>query len=101
MRRMSPRTIDSFIFYYYSYGMLTASLSESRSTVSGLSDDQLLEQTGKLARLDHEVQVFVIDHLCEIEARRLYLRRGYSSPFDYATRGLGYSAAPRGGGSAP
>ena len=62
------------------------------STVSGLSDDQLLEQTGKLARLDHEVQVVVIDHLCEIEARRLYLRRGYSSPFDYVTRGLGYSA---------
>ncbi len=62
------------------------------STISGLSDDQLLEQTGKLARLDHEIQVFVIDHLCEIEARRLYLRRGYSSPFDYVTRGLGYSA---------
>ena len=72
--------------------MSTASLTESRSTVSGLSDDQLLEQTGKLARLDHEVQVVVIDHLCEIEARRLYLRRGYSSPFDYVTRGLGYSA---------
>ena len=63
------------------------------STVSGLSDDQLLEQTGKLARLDHQVQVVVIDHLCEIDARQLYLRRGYSSPFDYVTRGLGYSAA--------
>ena len=66
---------------------------EVNSTVSGLSDDQLLEQTGKLARLDHQIQVFVIDHLCEIDARQLYLRRGYSSPFDYVTRGLGYSAA--------
>lgn len=45
------------------------------STVSGLSDDQLLEQTGNLARLDHQVHVFVIDHLCEIEARGLYLDR--------------------------
>ena len=63
------------------------------SIVSGLSDDQLLEQTGKLARLDHQVQVFVIDHLCEIEARKLYLARGFSSLFDYVARGLGYSDA--------
>ena len=73
--------------------MITASRTEVISTVSGLSDDQLLEQTGKLARLDHQVQVVVIDHLCEIDARQLHLRRGYSSPFDYVTRGLGYSAA--------
>ena len=73
--------------------MITASRTEVNSTVSGLSDGQLLEQTGKLARLDHQIQVFVIDHLCEIDARQLYLRRGYSSPFDYVTRGLGYSAA--------
>ena len=73
--------------------MITASRTEVISTVSGLSDDQLLEQTGKLARLDHQVQVVVIDHLCEIDARQLYLRRGYSSPFDYVMRGLGYSAA--------
>ena len=63
------------------------------STVSGLSDDQLLEQTGNLARLDHQVHVFVIDHLCEIEARLLYLDRGFSSLFDYVKRGLGYSDA--------
>ena len=63
------------------------------STVSGLSDDRLLEQTGNLARLDHQVHVFVIDHLCEIEARRLYLDRGFSSLFDYVKRGLGYSDA--------
>ena len=77
----------------YIYVVITASRTEVNSTVSGLSDGQLLEQTGKLARLDHQIQVFVIDHLCEIDARQLYLRRGYSSPFDYVTRGLGYSAA--------
>ena len=57
--------------------------TEVASTVSGLSDDQLLEQTSKLAGLDHQVHVFVIDHLLEIEARRLYLTRGFSSLFDY------------------
>ena len=63
------------------------------STISGLSDDQLLEQTGKLARLDHQIHVFVIDHLLEFEARRAYLSRGFSSLFDYVKRGLGYSDA--------
>ena len=63
------------------------------STVSALSDDQLLEQTGRLARLDHQVHVFVIDHLVEIDARGLYLDRGFSSLFDYVKSGLGYSDA--------
>ena len=74
--------------------MTTPSLhTEVTSTVSGLSDDRLLEQTRKLAGLDHQIHVFVIDHLCEIEARRVYLSRGFSSLFDYVKRGLGYSDA--------
>ena len=74
--------------------MTTPSLHiQVTSTVSGLSDDRLLEQTRKLAGLDHQIHVFVIDHLCEIEARRVYLSRGFSSLFDYVKRGLGYSDA--------
>ena len=67
------------------------------STVSGLTDDALLAQTRKLARIEQQLNVTVIDHLREIEARRLYLRRGFSSLFDYAVRELGYtdSAASR------
>ena len=61
------------------------------TSVAGLSDDQLLAQTGTLAQLDRQLQVFVIDHLLEIEARALHLRRGFSSLFDYVKRGLGYS----------
>ncbi len=71
--------------------MMDAAVRELPSTVSALSDDRLLEQTTKLALLDHEVQGFVIDHLLEIEARGLYLSRGYSNLFAYVTRGLGYS----------
>ncbi len=92
-RRISPDKFAIIALLEYIYVVITASRTEVNSTVSGLSDGQLLEQTGKLARLDHQIQVFVIDHLCEIDARQLYLRRGYSSPFDYVTRGLGYSAA--------
>ena len=73
--------------------ILPVAENEVTSTVSALSDDQLLEQTGRLARLDHQVHVFVIDHLIEIEARRVYLRRGFSSLFDYVKRGLGYTDA--------
>ena len=73
--------------------MDTATRTAIASTVSGLSDNQLLEQTGKLARLDHQIQVFVIDHLLEIETRRVYLSRGFSGLFDYVARGLGYSDA--------
>ena len=71
--------------------MKDVSVSAPATALSGLSDDQLLAQTGSLAELDRQLQVFVIDHLLEIEARMLYLRRGFSSLFDYVKRGLGYS----------
>lgn len=58
------------------------------STVSVLSDQVLLAQTRKLARVEQVLQITVLDHLREIDARRLYLRRGYSSLFDYAVREL-------------
>ncbi len=71
--------------------MIDVSTAAPATAVAGLSDDQLLAQTGTLAQLDRQLQVFVIDHLLEIEARALHLRRGFSSLFDYVTRGLGYS----------
>ncbi len=63
------------------------------TTVSALSDDRLLERTKELSRIEHHLEVVVIDHLREIQKRRLYLRRGFSSLFDYAVRELGYSDA--------
>ena len=47
----------------------------------------------ELSRIEHHLEVVVIDHLREIQKRRLYLRRGFSSLFDYAVRELGYSDA--------
>ena len=63
------------------------------TTVSALSDDRLLERTKELSGVEHHLEVVVIDHLREIHKRRLYLRRGFSSLFDYAVRELGYSDA--------
>ncbi len=52
------------------------------STVGALSDRELLRQTSTLVRHERHLQGAVIDHLSEIEARRLYLQRGCSSLFD-------------------
>ena len=66
------------------------------STIGVLSDDELLRHTSALVRHERHLQGAVIDHLAEIEARSLYLRRGCSSLFDYAVRELGYSDAAAG-----
>ena len=53
------------------------------STVAALPDYLLLAQTRQLARHEQALQILVLDHLREIEARRLHLTRGYGSLFDY------------------
>ena len=66
---------------------------ELLSTLAVLPDQVLLEQTRMLARHEQALQLSVLDHLREIEARRLYLRLGYSSLFDYTVRELHYTEA--------
>ena len=80
--------------YIYVMTNVTRSASEELlSTVAALPDQVLLEQTRMLARHEQALQLSVLDHLREIEARRLYLRRGYSSLFDYTVRELHYTEA--------
>ena len=83
--------------YFQSHGILT-SMSESPfpalwSTVAAIPDQLLLAQTRQLARHEQALQILVLDHLREIEARRLHLTRGYGSLFDYVVHELGYTAA--------
>ena len=73
--------------------LTTATLPAITSTVGALSDRELLRETRNLVRHERHLQGAVIDHLTEIEARGLYLQRGFSSLFDYAVRELGYSDA--------
>ena len=63
------------------------------STAGALSDRELLRETSNLVRHERHLQGAIIDHLAEINARGLYLERGFSSLFDYAVRELGYSDA--------
>ncbi|MDE0025892.1 MAG: hypothetical protein OXP69_15885, partial [Spirochaetaceae bacterium] len=59
------------------------------STVAALPDYLLLAQTVQLARHEQALQILVLDHLREIEARGLHLTRGYGSLFDYVVHELG------------
>ena len=94
----------AFSIQRYIYAMTNATNSASEellSTVASLPDQVLLEQTRMLARHEQALQLSVLDHLREIEARRLYLGLGFSSLFDHATMGSIYkyynelSATPR------
>ena len=60
------------------------------NTVASLPDYLLLSQTRQLARHEQALQILVLDHLCEIQARQLYLPRGYGSLFDYIITGSIY-----------
>ena len=73
--------------------LTTAARPAITSTVGALSDRELLRETSNLVRHERHLQGAIIDHLAEIEARGLYLERGFSSLFDYAVRELGYSDA--------
>ena len=58
-----------------------------------LGDEQLLEQTKRLAANKRSLEVHILDHLAEIDRRGLAVRRGYSSLFEYAVRELRFSDA--------
>ena len=73
--------------------LTTATRPAITSTAGALSDRELLRETSNLVRHERHLQGAIIDHLAEIEARGLYLQRGFSSLFDYAVRELGYSDA--------
>ena len=56
-----------------------------------MTNDQLLLQTKNLVQKERQINVLVLQHLQEIEKRKLYLKRGFSSLFEYAVKELGYS----------
>ena len=71
--------------------MTTATAAGFTSSLSGLPDQVLLAHTRSLVLHEQALQLAVLDHLREIQARHLHLRLGFSSLFDYAVRELGYS----------
>ena len=58
---------------------------------TGMTNDQLLLQTKTLVQKERSINIQVLQHLQEIEKRKLYLDRGFPSLFEYAVKELGYS----------
>ncbi len=60
-------------------------------SLRSLSDEVILSRINELVRRERAMTLRVLDHLIEIERRKLHLELGHSSMFDYCTRRLGYS----------
>ena len=60
----------------------------TNTSLSRLSDAQLLIEVKRLVAVEHEETADVIRSLCEVKARQLHLAIGCSSMFDYCTRVL-------------
>ncbi len=69
----------------------TGMATTANTNLKKLSNDQLLSQTKNLVQKERQINVFVLQHLQEIEKRKLYLDRGFPSLFEYAIKELGYS----------
>lgn len=63
------------------------------SFLRSLSDKQILSKITELVSRERSLTRGVLLHLNEIERRRLHLKLGYASLFDYCTTGLGYSSS--------
>ena len=64
-----------------------------RRPFSELGDQQLLDQTRRLAANQRCIEGHILDHPDEIDRRGLAPRRGFSSLFDYAVRELRFTDA--------
>lgn len=56
-----------------------------------LSNESLMERFAKLVRTERKITHLVIACINEIEIRKIYLDRAYSSLFEYLTKEFGYS----------
>lgn len=59
--------------------------------ISKLTDEELLRETKNLVHMQRKTLVQIIDHLIEVQRRRLYAELGYSSLFKYLVFELKYS----------
>ena len=62
-------------------------------SLRSLSDSQVLSRLQNLVVQEREITLLVLVHLNEVERRKLHLKLGYASLFDYSTSKLGYSAS--------
>jgi 5-methylcytosine-specific restriction endonuclease McrA len=60
-------------------------------SIRSLSDSDLLFRVKDLTTRERALTLSLLLHLNEVERRKLHLKQGFSSMFDYCTAGLGYS----------
>ncbi len=65
--------------------------SKFNSNLCDLSNEQLLAQTKKLIQSERKITHLILQHINEIEDRKIHLSLGYDGMYSYLTRGLGYS----------
>lgn len=61
--------------------------------VSGLADAELVGRLERLVKADRALSAKLLVHLGEVDARKLYCERAYSSMFEYCRSALGMSEA--------
>jgi hypothetical protein len=65
-------------------------MMDSRTALQGVSDDELHRLTERAAQSEQAATLCLLEHLNEVERRRLYAKRAFPSLFEYV-RSLGYS----------
>jgi 5-methylcytosine-specific restriction endonuclease McrA len=74
--------------------MIAAQVHDTTTTaapLTDLSDESLLSRPGELTARERRITLRILDHLNEVERRKLFLKKGFRSMFAYCTRRLGYS----------
>ena len=59
--------------------------------IKDLSDFQLNEKVKDLAQEERNLTQHIIEHIAEVDRRKLFLRRGYDSLFSYLVSEIKYS----------
>ena len=67
-----------------------------KSALKTLSDKELLAQIEKIRRREHLSTIEILLHLNEVERRKLDLKLGYNSLYDYCVNHLRYSSSGAG-----
>jgi hypothetical protein len=65
----------------------------SATDVGSMGNEALVSELERLVKADRTVGAALLVHLGEVDARKLYLARGYSSMFTYCRAALGMSEA--------
>ena len=63
------------------------------NSLKSLSDKEFVGRLRQLVNKEQNLTLSILPHLAEVERRRLYLEKAYSSLFDYCKREFGYSDA--------